>query len=235
MQYRILDLKHARGFLATRKQATPRGDGHGRIAQKRRTRKAIVAAAAELLARGQTPSVNDVAAAADVSRRTVYMYFPTTEQLLIDAALLSITRDTVEKALDSMEESVDAERRVETMARAVQRNFASTEQQGRTLLRLTVDAGARRRSSDQPLRGYRRIEWIERALAPLRGKLDKKRFERLVSALAMVIGWESLIVARDIRALSLGDAEEVSAWAARTLVNATVDEAASLRHRPPRR
>jgi len=193
-----------------------------------------VAAAAELLARGKTPSVNDVAAAADVSRRTVYMYFPTIEQLLIDAALLSLTRDTVEKALDSVEASDDPERRVEVMARAVQKNFASTEQQGRTLLRLTVDAVPRERSADQPLRGYRRIEWIERALAPLRGKLDKKRFERLVSALAMVIGWESLVVARDIRALSLGDAEEVSAWAARTLVKATLDETASTPRRSGR-
>ena len=163
------------------------------------------------------------------------MYFPTIEQLLIDAALLSITRDTVEKALDSVDGSDDAEHRVEVMARAVQKNFASTEQQGRTLLRLTVDVGPRERSSDQPLRGYRRIEWIERALAPLRGKLDNKRFERLVSALAMVIGWESLIVARDIRALSLGDAEEVSAWAARTLVKATLDEARSSHRRSHRR
>jgi len=121
------------------------------------------------------------------------------------------------------------------MARAVQKNFASTEQQGRTLLRLTVDAGPRERSSDQPLRGYRRIEWIERALAPSRDKLDKKRFERLVSALAMVVGWESLIVARDIRALSLREAEEVSVWAARTLVKATLDEADSSRRRSRRR
>lgn len=214
----------------TRQLPASRGNEHGRIAQKRRTRKAIVAAAAELLAKGETPSVDDVARAADMSRRTIYMYFPTIEQLLIDAALLSLTRDTVEKALDSVSESSDVERRVEVMTRAVQRNFASTEQQGRTLLRLTVDAGPRERAADQPVRGYRRIEWIETALEPLRAKLDAKKFERLVSALAMVIGWESLIVARDIRALSLDDAEEVCAWAARTLVKATLADVKALRH-----
>jgi hypothetical protein len=37
-----------------------------------------------------------------------------------------------------------------------------------------------------------------------------------------VIGWESLIVARDIRGLSVREAEEVSAWAARALVAASV-------------
>jgi AcrR family transcriptional regulator len=203
----------------------PKSDERGRIAQKRRTRKAIVAAAAKLLAEGQTPSVSEVAAAADVSRRTVYMYFPTIEQLLIDAALGSLTRDTVETALESLKKTSDVAQRVEEMTRAVQRNFASTEQQGRTLLRLTVDHPRGERGRGQPLRGYRRIEWIERALEPLRAKLDAPKFERLVSGLAMVIGWESLIVARDIRALSLKNAEEVCVWAARALVNATLAEA----------
>ena len=198
------------------------GAEYGRVAQKRRTRKAIVAAAAELLAQGKTPSLNDVAAAADVSRRTVYMYFPTIDQLLIDAALGSLTQHTIETALDSVKESNDVAHRVEVMTRAVQKDFAATEQQGRTLLRLTVDAPVKARQSGQPIRGYRRIEWIERALEPLRGKIDDEEFERLVSALAMVVGWESLIVARDIRALSLDEAQEVSAWAARALVKATL-------------
>jgi AcrR family transcriptional regulator len=196
----------------------------GRAAQRRRTRKAIVAAAAELLAEGRTPSVNEVAETAEVSRRTVYMYFPTLEQLLIDAALLSVTRGTVDAVLDAMRDDDDVERRVETMARAVHRLFASTEQQGRTLLRLTVEGGGAERSPDRPVRGYRRVEWIERALAPLRPRLDPARFERLVSALAMVIGWEALIVERDIRALAADEAEEVSAWAARALVRAALEE-----------
>ncbi len=33
----------------------------------------------------------------------------------------------------------------------------------------------------RPRRGYRRVEWIERALDPLRGTLPPERFERLVS------------------------------------------------------
>jgi AcrR family transcriptional regulator len=197
----------------------------GRAAQRRRTRKAIVAAAAELLAEGRTPSVAEVAEAAEVSRRTVYMYFPTLTHLLIDASLRSIARETVEPALDAVDADADIEARVETMTRAVQRLFASTEQQGRTLLRLTIDGGWGDRPPDQPRRGYRRVEWIERALAPLRGRLDAPSFERLVSALAMVIGWEALIVERDVRTLSPDEAEDVSAWAARALVRASLEEA----------
>ncbi|HEU4630563.1 MAG TPA: TetR family transcriptional regulator [Gemmatimonadaceae bacterium] len=203
----------------------------GRAAQRRRTRTAIVAAAAELLARGRTPSVAEVAEVAEVSRRTVYMYFPTLEQLLIDAALHSITQATVDAAIDAVDAADDAEARVEALVRAIQRLSESTEQQGRTLLRLTVDRGHDDRSPDRPLRGYRRVEWIERALAPLRDRLDTARFERLVSALATVIGWEALIVARDVRGLSHAEAGEVSAWAARALVRAALEEAGSA---PPR-
>lgn len=201
---------------------------------RRRTRKAIVDATAQLLSHGRTPSVAEVAEAAEVSRRTVYLYFPTIEQLLIDAALVSITRETVDAALDAVADTNDVEVRVEAMVRAVQRLFVSTERQGRTLLRLTVDSGEADRAPDQPLRGYRRVEWIERALEPARGQLGAQRFERLVSALAMVIGWEALIVERDIRALTLDEAEDVSAWAARALVRASLEEAGLVKTRGTR-
>jgi len=201
----------------------------GRAAQRRRTRKTIVAAAAELLAIGKTPSISEVAEAAEVSRRTVYMYFPTIEQLLIDAALVSITRDSVDATLDRLDADGDddAESRVEALTRAVQRLFITTERQGRTLIRLTVDGERKGGATGEPVRGYRRVEWIERALAPARARLGKRRFERLVSALAMVIGWEALIVARDIRGLSLKEAEDASAWAARALVHAALEDADS--------
>jgi AcrR family transcriptional regulator len=204
----------------------------GRAAQRRRTRHAIVAATAKLLAEGRTPSVAEVAEAADVSRRTVYMYFPTLEQLVVDASLLSIARRTVDVALDAVDAEPDVERRVEALVRAVQPLFASTEQQGRTLMRITAGGGgggghagdARDASASRPPRGYRRVEWIERALAPARATLKPARFERLVSALAMVIGWEAVIVARDVRGLSLAEAEEVSVWSARALVRAALEE-----------
>jgi len=197
----------------------------GRSGQRRRTRGAIVAAAAQLLAKGANPSVAEIAEAAEVSRRTVYLYFPTLEQLFIDATLATIdATKTVEAALSEGDDDGDVEARVERMARAIQRNAVDTEQQGRALMRLTANRAPGDGANGVPPRGYRRVEWIERALAPLRAKLDAARFERLVSALAMIIGWEALIVQRDIRALTLDEAEDLSAWAARALVRATLEE-----------
>jgi hypothetical protein len=40
----------------------------------------------------------------------------------------------------------------------------------------------------------------------------------------MVIGWEALIVARDVRGLSQKEAEDISAWAARALVRAALED-----------
>ena len=79
----------------------------GRFRQRRRTRAAIVAAATQLLRSGRTPSVNDVAEAADVSRRTVYQYFPTLEQLLIDATLGMLAQTAVDEAIDAADAGGD--------------------------------------------------------------------------------------------------------------------------------
>lgn len=192
------------------------GAAGGRERQRRRTRKAIVAAAARLLESGQTPSVAEVAEAADVSRRTVYLYFPTLEQLLADAAL-EATRAGIEPRFEA---SDDPWERLEALVRAMHRNFAETEQLGRTILKHTIGAVAPAGSANAPRRGYRRVEWIEQALEPLRGTLPAERFERLVSALTLVIGWEAMIVLRDTRALTAADAEELCVWTALSLLAA---------------
>jgi AcrR family transcriptional regulator len=187
----------------------------GRERQRRRTRKAIVDAAVELLAGDGTPSVAEIAEAADVSRRTVYLYFPTVEHLLADAAL-EAARATVEPRFELHGDAGD---RVEGLVRAVQQGFAETEDLGRTIIRLTVGA-ADGREQTTPRRGYRRVEWIERALEPLRDELAPERFERLVSALTLVIGWEAMIVLEDTRGLDHRAAEELCVWAARALLGA---------------
>ena len=54
---------------------------------KRRTRKALLEAAAQLVRGGVKPSLEEVAEAALVSRATAYRYFPSVEALLREAAL----------------------------------------------------------------------------------------------------------------------------------------------------
>jgi AcrR family transcriptional regulator len=199
--------------------------------QRRRTRKAIVDAAIMLIGRGETPSVADVAAAADVSRRTVYLYFPTFDQLLLDATIGALSQTPVDRAIEAASASKDgddAEARVERLVRALHHVSPEVERLGRSLIRLTVEqdgtAQAKTPGKSAPRRGYRRIEWIESALTPWRQRLGPKRWNRLVAALAMVMGWEALIVQRDVCGLSAAEGEELSVWAARAFLRETLRE-----------
>ena len=196
----------------------------GRPAQRRRTRKAIVDAAIQLIADGHTPSIDEIARAAEVSRRTIYMHFATLEQLLIDATAGALSNAMIDAALEQAADSDDPAARVEALARVMLELAPTALPLGRQLIRLTVTA-ADNHEADSPKRGYRRIEWIERALQPLRERLDDEQFERLVSALAILIGWEAMVVLRDIRGLDPDKETKTVTWAARTLVNAMLTEA----------
>lgn len=192
----------------------------GRAAQRRRTRRAIVEATSRLLAAGADPSINDIAAAADVSRRTIYTYFPTLDQLLLDATLGAMNV-SIEAAIDSSGEP-DARARIVALVAALSDGMAGSLPLGRKLIKLTVDAPP---PDAGPKRGYRRIGWIEAALEPVRPRLGPDRFEQLVSALAVVIGWEAFVVLFDVRGLSVDQAREIITGAATTLVDAALAQA----------
>jgi AcrR family transcriptional regulator len=196
----------------------------GRERQRRRTRKAILQATIELMASGGTPSVAEVAEAADVSKRTVYLHFPTHEQLLIDAALGMLDWDTIEAEVERFADPVD---RAAATVRALTRVTPETERAGRQLVRLTVDEPSEPSEPGEPgepRRGYRRVALLERALEPARDRLTPGAFEQLVTALSMVSGFEAMIVQRDVRGLDADQGSAASEWAARALVRAALHE-----------
>jgi AcrR family transcriptional regulator len=187
----------------------------GRAAQRRRTRKAIVAATAGLLAAGADPSIADIAAAADVSRRTIYMYFPTLDQLLLDATAGAMNTD-VDAVLAATTET-DPRMRTALLVNTLCDTIGTSLPLGRKLIKLTVDAPP---ADGAPKRGYRRVQWIEQAVGPLRESLGPGRFERLVSALSLVLGWEAFVVLYDVRRLDDAQARQVLLSAALALVDA---------------
>jgi len=193
----------------------------GRAAQRRRTRAAIVAATRALVAEGKTPSIDEIAAAADVSRRTIYMYFPTVDQLLLDATVALLSEATVDAALDPDRYGDDVIARTDALAQKLVELAPDTLPLGRKIIRLTVDAPPQ---PEGERRGYRRVEWIERAVEPLKGRVTAQEYERLVSALSLVLGWEAMVVLRDVRGLDSKGEEDVVRWASRVLVEATISD-----------
>ena len=71
-----------------------------------------------LLESGGTPSMAEIADAAQVSRRTVYMYFPTLEQLMIDATLGALSHSAIDPVI-AESGSKDPVERAEKLSRAV--------------------------------------------------------------------------------------------------------------------
>ena len=138
-----------------------------RANQKRRTRDALVAAAAKLLADGARPTVPEAAAAAGISRATAYRYFPTQAKLLVEAALEGL-RPVMEAALAAAPAGLtgaDVAKRVDTLVRSMQRLAIENEHLLRTMIHLTV---VEKSPPGTRPRGSRRVDWIELALAPLK-------------------------------------------------------------------
>ncbi|MEU5565520.1 TetR/AcrR family transcriptional regulator [Micromonospora musae] len=195
----------------------------GREAQRRRTRKAIVDAAVRLSTGGATPSIDEIATAADVSRRTIYMYFPTLDQLLIDATAGALNEPPVEAALADPARADDAAGRVDALIRTLLAYSPQSLPLGRRLIRLTVDPPAGdAQEPAAPRRTQRRVEWLEKACEPLRGTLSEESFQRLISALTVVVGWEAQIALRDVRGLDPQAERQAITWAARALVEAAI-------------
>jgi AcrR family transcriptional regulator len=193
----------------------------GRVAQRRRTRRAILDATGRLLASGAEPSVNEIAAEADVSRRTVYLYYPTLDQLVLDATVGALNVD-VDAALAS-QTSNDPHERVRTLVTEMFATMETSLPLGRKLIRLTVDAPAPKEG--EPRRGHRRVGWIEWAVEPLRDTLTRSDYDDLVSALALVIGWEAFIVLLDVRGLSPTRARTVASHSAEAILDAALTAA----------
>lgn len=191
----------------------------GRDNQKRRTRRALVEAAGRLIADGARPSVAEVAEAAEISVRTAYRYFPSVEQLTVEATL-EATRQNMELSIEagSSEEPVAA--RVDRLVDALARMTAQNEALLRQMIKFTVDRDPI--EPGVPPRPARRLEYVERALAPLQNQLDHRELDRLTHALTVVMGIESVLVLRDICGLDDDEILVVQHWTARTLVDAAL-------------
>lgn len=192
--------------------------------QKRRTRTALVEAAKELLERGRTPTIADVADQALVSRATAYRYFPSQEHLLLDV-VLERSIDEIDRQVAETARSPDVGARVDGLVSAIQHEIASNEAGFRRLLQLSIAQSATDRPNIATIRGERRLQWIEDAAEPIASHIGASSRRRLTSALALCVGAEAFFVLRDLCGLEPGEADETLRWAASALVNAARSDA----------
>lgn len=187
--------------------------------QKRRTRKDLLQAAARLMQQGRSPSLDEVAAEAMVSRATAYRYFPNAEALLVEAAL-----DMAAPAPDRVFDGAPADDPVARMERvdaAFEAMIAANEGPLRMMLAHAVQRPLRQvEDGDLPARQNRRTPLIEAALAPARAQLKPADVKPLARALALVVGTESMVVFKDVLQLGDADARKARRWAIRAMIEA---------------
>jgi AcrR family transcriptional regulator len=203
----------------------------GRTHQKARTRNALIAATRQLLAAGETPTVERSADRAGVSRTTAFRYFPNYR------ALVAATYPAVsERSLLGESPPADPMARLEIVAEKFSRQILDYEAELRAHLRLSLEPGSSRQPAELPLRQGRGIGWIEDALMPLRGQIPAGKLRRLVLAIRATLGIEALVWLTDVAGVSRQEAVDIMRSSTRTLLRSAIADAdpgpAAERHRP---
>lgn len=168
----------------------------GRTNQKLRTRTALIGAARVLIARGgAAPTVEEAALEASISRTTAYRYFPSQKALLIAAHPETGTTSLLPEGIGD-----DPEVRLLAAVRAFNKLIVETEQQQRTMLRLSLADDSQ--PKELPLRQGRAVGWFEDALSVLRPTFTKAEVRRLAIAVRSVVGIETLVWLVDVAGFS---------------------------------
>ena len=190
------------------------GTQPGRAKQRSRTRRDLLESALKASADGRTPTLDEIAEQADVSRATAYRYFPNVQDLLAEASLHVAFPGP--ECLDGA--SDDPIERMLIVDDAVDRMIAANE----TALRTMIASASKLplQSADVPARQNRRLPLIEAALAPARAEFGNDDYEKLTHGLSLVIGTEAMLVFKDVLGLDPERARQARRWTIRSLVEA---------------
>jgi AcrR family transcriptional regulator len=197
----------------------------GRVRQKARTRAALLDATRELLAEGVTPTVEQAADRAEISRTTAYRYFPNRR------ALLGATYpDITVPSLLGDEPPEGVAERIELATERFGRHLLEYEHELRTQLRLGLESGSAGEER-LPLRQGRGIGWFEDALAPLRDRMTRAELRRLAVSMRAAFGVEPLVWLTDVARVPREEAIELMRATVRALLRQAVDGAPAGRRR----
>lgn len=178
----------------------------------------MVKTASEMMRRGLSPSVSEVAEAAGVSRSTAYRYFPTLADML-----RAVVAGALGPILSWDETETDSAKRLQSLYGQTFARISEHEATFRAAIRLSLEPSDERTGDNSPGRGHRRA-LLSRAI--LHSGLSKKQGERLVQALSLTFGIEAMIVLKDICGLDDTSAKEVALWAAQAMLRAAQEDAA---------
>lgn len=186
----------------------------GRTRQKARTRQALVDATRELLAEGSTPTVEQAADRAQISRTTAYRYFANRGELLA-ATFPDIERTSLVGA----DAPADRQERFDLIIDRFVGHVIEYEPELRAQLRLAL-APELHGDAHLPLRRGRAITWLEDAVVPF--GLSPRDVRRLAIAIRAATGVEALVWMTDVAGLSRREAAQIMRSSARALLESAL-------------
>ena len=191
----------------------------GRVRQKARTRADLIDATRALLRDGVTPTVEQAADRAAISRTTAYRYFPNQRALLV-----ATYPELDMPSLLGGDAPADAADRLELVLEHFTANVVEYEHELRAMLRLSLESPSPPAEA-LPLRQGRGIGWIEEALSPLLDRLGKRGIRRLTLAIRATVGIEAFVWLTDVAGLSPQEAVDVMRSSARALLRCALEDA----------
>lgn len=175
-----------------------------RLAQKARTREAILNGARLLLMGGEPVTVTAAAARAGISKATAYRYFADPDLLAVEAGL-SVEVLPYEKVVEGHAGTRDK-------LRAIGLYFIDLplehEAAFRRFLARSLDASTRTNEKQDISRGARRVAMFETALKSSPDPIDEYTARRLVAALTAATGVEPMIALLDVVSLDRAQVRE---------------------------
>lgn len=181
----------------------------GRVNQKYRTRRALLAAARQLMEQKAVVTVPAAAELALISKATAYRYFATAEALMREA-LLDGDWSTPEEVVGDATDVFERVRRVHCYLFSFTRK---NEAAHRLFLAKALEAWVAEGGKPKgQLRGARRLPMFEFALQPIRETVSHAVFTQLLNSLSSASGIECYIALKDVCGLDDAEADRIS-WA----------------------
>jgi len=180
----------------------------GRIGQKRKTRELLLATAKKMLVKGENISVEQVALVAGISKATANSYFSNKGILLKEA---SLQRGLMDK--DDLFGDIDVcnlNARIEKLIDYHFEVLTTNEDVFRLYLGAIMQNSVRDKKNYS--RGGKRILLIAEALLPLKKEISKETFDKMVNAISLLMGIESISILKDICGLENGSIQEMWKW-----------------------
>jgi AcrR family transcriptional regulator len=151
------------------------GHGHrGRVFRR------LLDEAVALVRRGRIPSVAEVAQSAGVSRATAYRYFPSRSKLVS-----AVIAEALAPVRSAVPQQGDSKQRLHELLDRTYSRFKEYEPHMRAALQLALEHQSLEKAGlleEEPFKRGQRTEILALTIDPLKKKLPKKTFQRLIQA-----------------------------------------------------